>query len=391
MNTLIKLLPRLRGREQRRSSPSAATKRPVKQPQPVILDGILDISKEASDAIAADERQAWLAFEIAFPPRSPSDPPSSSSSPLPPSPLPVSGAADAPSAPAPLRDVLASELSRRRNFKGRPLDTRLPIPPIPTTPPPRSRTSSSESSPRSLRRQPRFTDLNTASPIRRCRTFPLSKEPAPRSTRAPRSLGSLEGNEDVQEGEEQHQRSTTPPGTPTTLQCLNSATREMFTIEETGAGIEPLCIVKRISGATATAPSSPAAAAPALAPAMDALLSSLDDVYAEFHEGDALSLVSISLSSGDEDDGEDVPDLDGEGGAWRSRYAGAGRDVYAPVWGAPPRERQTWPCSYSFLAGRTHALERYRVQGSRSLPDLSVELLDLSIELPELSHFEPWA
>ncbi|KAJ7470808.1 hypothetical protein FB451DRAFT_321903 [Mycena latifolia] len=404
MNTLIKLLPRLRRREQGRSPPSTVVKRPMKRPQNIILEGVLDISKEARDAIAAQEREAWLAFEIAFPPQSPTESGGScgpsgkiqegffqtstspSASPLPPSPLPVSGGNPA-TAPAPLRDVLASDLSRRRNFKGRPLVTSLPfpIPPMPTTPPPRPQTSCSDSSSaRSLRRQPRYTDLNTAFPIRRCRTFPLSKDLTARSTRAsaPLSGSAAEGGADARSAVEQ--RSTTPAGTPTNLAfpmppratftkrapARNSATRDMFTIEESAAGVEPLCIVKRVSGAVATesAPSSPFV----VDTVMDALFSSLDDVYAEFHDAEALSLVSIPLSGSESesgDDDEEIPDLDGET-AWRSRYAGAfGLDTLPPASG----ERQTWPCPYSFLAGRSHALDRYSAQGSRSLPELALE------------------
>ncbi|KAF8206999.1 hypothetical protein K438DRAFT_419245 [Mycena galopus ATCC 62051] len=144
MNSCVKLLPRLRGR---RLLPSAKT--PVKQLQNTILDEILDISKEARDAIAAEDLQA---FEIAFPPQSPTpshsgsscsptkkrqealQTPTSSQASPPPSLLPLSATAPPIGEPV-LRDVPASGLGMRRNFRGRPIHT-IPIPPMPTTPPP---------------------------------------------------------------------------------------------------------------------------------------------------------------------------------------------------------------------------------------------------------------
>ncbi|KAJ6577570.1 hypothetical protein B0H19DRAFT_563359 [Mycena capillaripes] len=115
----------------------------------------------------------------------------------------------------PFLDVPSSGLGRRRNFKGRRLDTScpIPVPPMPTTPPPEPRTSSWT---RSLRRQPRYTDLNTASPICRSRTFPLSNDRRPPPS-LPHSALLAEGSiaSDNAPGTESGRKSTTPFGSPT--------------------------------------------------------------------------------------------------------------------------------------------------------------------------------
>ncbi|KAF7335835.1 hypothetical protein MVEN_02239800 [Mycena venus] len=465
MNAIIKLLPSspLPGWLPRRSRPSAA-KRSARQPQAIMLDGVLDISKEARDAIAAEEQQrAMLPFEIAFPPESPTHseshsaslcsptekssvkPTSSPISPHPPSRLPHS-AASAPAPPTPepetaLRNVPASGLGRRRNFRGHRLNT-IPIPPMPTTPPPTPptpRTPSSLNHSRSLRRQPRYTDLNTASPISRCRTFPLSRErkstpspsPSPSLRNSQGSIVRKSTESDARDEESRHtstntSTSTTPPGSPTAFAFPlpsrttftkrtsvpfvppNSATRETFPRE---AGVEPLSIVKRFSVSGATAHSVPASPS-TLEPVMDELFSSLDDVYAEYHDGApegvslaSMDLVSISLSSDsahsarsaaddldahEEKEEEDIiADLDG-GVGWRTTYSLEDEYEYtvypesffAPTFFSPMAtlcpalhlasgESRTRPCPYSFLAEQTQALGRYHVQGSRSLPDLA--------------------
>ncbi|KAJ7666300.1 hypothetical protein B0H17DRAFT_1254518 [Mycena rosella] len=467
MNALINLLPRLRRREQSRSSPPAPARRWVKQPQTIVL-GVLDISKEARDAIATQEQQAWQQpFEIAFPPQSPTESGASCSPagkretqqafrasraslppvppptcPLPALPVSVSGLGAHPlpaAAAASLRDVPASELSRRRNFKGRPLDTSLPIPPMPTTPPPSRPYTPAAMSPSPPPPAPlhapkhRVADPPVSHLPRLQRRSLPAIAPRPGSGSSSSGSGSTPGStstsEEEEEGQQQQQqqqeRSTTPPGTPTAAvlafplppraaftkhtsatsitagaMAPNSATRAMFPIAERTSAIEPLVIVKRVSGATAHATPAPSPTA-ASAPVMHALLSSLDDVYADLHGADKLSLVSIPLSSvpsessaealaassipfplfpssssssvvDDDDDEEDLSELEG---AWRSRYANtdADTDDGLPAWAVLPptsSERQTWSCAYSFVAGRTHALGRYSAQGARSLPDL---------------------
>ncbi|KAJ6468295.1 hypothetical protein C8R45DRAFT_466085 [Mycena sanguinolenta] len=428
MDSFIKFLPRLRGRKHR-CPPSAATKTPVKQPQNTILDEILDISKEARDALAANERAAMLHFEISFPPESPTPSHSGSSrshtktqeatapqitsspasSPSPSS-LPLSAP---PTGESALRDVPASGLGRRRNFKGRPIHT-IPIPPMPTTPPPTPPTPPprTSSSTRSLRRQPRFTDLNTASPISRCRTFPLSKDrtsPPPslrNSVRLVRGSVAWRGVP-AQDAEEQESTntstsSTTPPGSPTAVLVFpipplgttftkrtsvpgwvpDRATREASSIpiRESVASVEPLSIVKR--GSTVTThegiPGSPSTIESSV---MDELFSSLDDVYAQYHDAENASMVSIPLSNSayDSAEGEDdvIEDLDGEV-VWRTTYSLA--DEYAsaffPQMHFPPvpfpSSEATRPCPYSFLVERTQTLGKYHAEGSRSLPDLAL-------------------
>ncbi|KAJ7082847.1 hypothetical protein B0H15DRAFT_431834 [Mycena belliarum] len=412
MNTiLIKLLPRLRRWQQRRSPPSH---RPSKQPQTTIVAGVLDISKEACDAIAAQDREAGLAFEIAFPPQSPTDPrgscgpaeqmhegpgfaqaPSSfssrSSSSCPHSRPPVAGAAAAP-----LRQVPASGLGQRRNFKGRTLDTSLPlvIPPMPTTPPPRpdpACSGASAASPRSLRRQPRFTDLNTSSPIRRSRTFPLSKNRDPAVRSCPPCIPGAHGdsaaaNCSAQVGDAHFTpQSITPAGSPmvlafplplsTTAAAPHHAAREMFPTEVIYAVVEPLVIVKRPMSGAATSASgdtrheSASSSLLDVDPALYALLSELGDVYADLRDSE-LSLVSISLSSSDEgvtgdadaDQDEDEEDLHlDEEVSWRSRY------LDGAAWGSP--EREAWPCSYALLPVHARSTAWHSVQRSRSLPE----------------------
>ncbi|KAJ7503532.1 hypothetical protein B0H11DRAFT_1985969, partial [Mycena galericulata] len=394
MDALIKLLPRLRKRESGHSRPPVVVRRAAKQPQTIILEGVLDISKEARDALVEEGRkqQHWEPFEIAFPsptlsgccfspgtsaeaqitprpsPASPLPSPSRSSPPHPHSAvvaIPYTAAAAGS-----LGDVPASQLSRRRNFHGQPILTSLTIPPMPTTPPPcpcpfprpssASGSSLSSSRSRSLRRQPRFTHLNTASPIRRCRTFPLSTDsPAPVSTLAsapcaPRSARSsalvavvrlAEGKECTGSGAKDGHTSTTPPGTPTpkptdlelplafplpprratftkrfsgpaaalhvSMGMPHSAAREMFPIGELGGGgsaegVEPLCIVKRASVA-ATALGSVLGRPTSLV--MDELFSSLDDAYVELQDPSAAleegadEFMSISLSDSEDGSG----------------------------------------------------------------------------------------
>ncbi|KAJ7036821.1 hypothetical protein C8F04DRAFT_466388 [Mycena alexandri] len=562
MDALSKLLPLVHVRRRWRSRPSGA-KHSVKQLQPSsILDGVLDISKEASDAIAMQEQQVeWTPFEIAFPPDSPAsasgrscspieeaaradrkanppvqtppDPPPSSPHPYPPSPsaVPLPLSRSSTLSPPPLHaptlpDVPASGLAQRRNFKGRQLVTSfpiraIPIPPMPTTPPPPRPFTSQR---RSLRRQPRFNDLNNvaASPMCRSHTFPRQKEQQKRDsvgTPPPLSPGlwvqlggpwravpgagtgagvrvsiqrlagagamgrqarhgssstrtalplplsmSADGRQDSQDStrttlavprgaqrqiSQDSTASTTPPGTPTALPLLlafplppratftkrlasvpNSATRETFGIPteaagvdgaEGGAAVEPLCIVKRVSGTTAhldensSVPPSPSPSAAV----MDELFESLDDVYADYRrapddedaaaegvEGEAASLVSISLSSdeGVHPLGTSAGDASSSGagsmassllgdleGTWRTTYSLA--EEYAVLFPAPvpahvlvpapppppqPRESQkqtlgqTRPCPYSVLAEKTQNLGRYRALGSKSLPDLGV-------------------
>ncbi|KAF7330178.1 hypothetical protein MVEN_02454800 [Mycena venus] len=143
---------------------------------------------------------------------------------------------------------------------------------------------------------------------------------------------------------------------------------------------------------------SPRAPAP-LEPVMDELFSSLDDVYAEYHDGAPEGRVPVSingLSAADDPDGHEekeeediIADLDGEVG-WRTTYSLEDEYEYtvypesffAPTFFSPMAtlcpalhlasgESRTRPCPYSFLAERTQALGRYHVQGSRSLPDLA--------------------
>ncbi|KAJ7746259.1 hypothetical protein B0H16DRAFT_959606 [Mycena metata] len=547
MDALNKLLPLVHVRRRWRSRPRP--KPPVKQLQPSssILDGVLDISKEASDAIAMQEQQVeWTPFEIAFPPDSPASasgrsrspiekaapvdrkpnppvqtptsdpPPDSPHSPHSPSPsavfLPLSRSSTSNPSPLPaptLPDVPASGLAQRRNFKGRHLITSvpirvIPIPPMPKTPPPPRPLSSHRR--RSLRRQPRFNDLNNveASPMCRSHTFPRQSAqqkresmgtPPPMSPGLWAQLGGpwravpgadpgagvrvsvqklagaapmrrqtsqgnsstrtalplpfsikADGRQDSQDStrttlavplgaqrqvSQDSTASTTPPGTPSAPLLLgfplppratftkklmsvpNSAMRETFAIQpeadgaEGSAGVEPLYIVKRVSGTTApldennSVPPSPSPSAAV----MDELFESLDDVYEDYRraadDGDAdddverevASLVSISLSSdeGVHPLGTSVGDASPSGagsmassllgdleGTWRTTYSLA--DEYAVLFPAPapPRELQkhtsgqTRPCPYSVLAEKTQNLGQYRALGSKSLPDLGV-------------------
>ncbi|KAJ7173949.1 hypothetical protein C8R43DRAFT_1204770 [Mycena crocata] len=200
----------------------------------------------------------------------------------------------------------------------------------------------------------------------------------------------------------------------------NSAAREMFPILEIAPAlpVEPIVVIKRVSGTT-TRYGSPPNIPRSPVVVMDELFSFLDDVHAEFRGSDGLSLVSIPLTdsetsavadAGDEDD----PDLDGEV-AWRIFYSLT--DEYSsfvsphrsPLLFGPERtpsfsppeeytsyfspdcasffsptllpgllpppeskERQTLPSTYSFLVERAQTLSRYHVQGSRSLPDLAL-------------------
>ncbi|KAJ7213806.1 hypothetical protein B0H12DRAFT_1242216 [Mycena haematopus] len=415
MNSFVKLLPRLRRRKHRRFSSSAA-KGPVKQLQNTILDRILDISKEARDAIAANEQQEIPPFEIAFPPGPDSPTPSHSgsyrsvtereevnapqtisslASSLAPSPLPLLAPPIGESLP--LRDVPASGLGRRRNFKGGSIHT-IPIPPMPTTPPP-SPPPKTASSTRSLRRQPRYTDLKTASPISRCRTFPLSKDrtPPPSVRNSVLLVRGPMARRAAQDAEEENGMSTTPAGSPTALTfplpprttftkrtsalfgAPNSATREGFPINQTVGGVRPLSIVKRISVVTTheSVPESPSTVG---SPVMDELFACLDDAYAQYNDAEDTSMVSISLSDSDYDsareDDDFIEDLDGEV-VWRTTYSLA--DEYAaffPQTHFPPVHfpvsEETRPCPYSFLVERTQTLSKYHAEGSRSLPDLAL-------------------
>ncbi|KAJ7760623.1 hypothetical protein DFH07DRAFT_957459 [Mycena maculata] len=405
MKTFTKLLPRLRKRESRRSPPPSAVKRPI-WPQPIILEGVLDISKELRDALAREERQEWSPVEIAFPPGSPTasggscspgkrpeasssqTPSPSSASPIPSPELPHS-VVDAHTAGPPPRDMLASELGRRRNFRGRRLDTTLTIPPMPTTPPPLPIpwpcTCSASPGPLNLRRQPRFTDLNTASPIRRCLTFPVSNANAkgapPRSKRSSDlAAPSADGEEDAVKGE----GSTTLPGTPSAALMFpfppratftkwymppaqampNSAMQAMFAIGEadTAMGVEPLFVVKRVSEATAPLESPP------VSPVMDELLSSLNNVYTESQDPDPDpdgSFVTISLESATADDtgGDDDLELEGEVTfritySLTEEYASFFRVPLPPPPPPPPPPPGTpeRPCAYTFLVGRARSL-----------------------------------
>ncbi|KAJ7116597.1 hypothetical protein C8R44DRAFT_879956 [Mycena epipterygia] len=395
MKSLVKLLPRLRRRAQSRSVPSAVVQRSVtQQPHSIILDGVLDISKETSDAIAAEEQQECQPFEVNFPPGSPTysgrsfspggkrqkassrrthTSPSASTPSAPPTPL----SAVAPlAAVAPLPDVLASELSRRRNFKGRPLGLVLLIPPMPTMAPPTPRTSLST---HSLRHQPRFTDLNT-SPVRRCRTFPFSQERAPRSIQdSPCVSSSVCASEASGDSEPEPEYSTTPPGSPTVFvfpsapratftkpigPVCHSVAREIFPTGETeAAGVEPLCIPVRST------------------PAMDALFSSMDDIYEELH-CDVLSFVTISLSDSESSDSDfdsrgeegdaDQEDADIVEGPWWTTYSLSEEytTFFPPALLQPAASmRQRWPCME-----RADHWGRYCPQGSRSMPDLCSSL-----------------
>jgi hypothetical protein len=196
------------------------------------------------------------------------------------------------------------------------------------------------------------------------------------------------------------QDSTTPPGTPTALafplppratftkrstplRVPNSATREIFTIGEIEIGVEPLTIVKRVSGVTVheSIPGSPST----VEPVMDELFSSLDDVYAEFHDVDGMSMVSISLSDsvyasarGDGTDEDDIiEDLDGEV-AWRTTYSLANecaaffpQALFPAILFRPSDETRPYP--YSFLVERTQRLSTYRVQGTQRLSTYRVQ------------------
>ncbi|KAJ7352272.1 hypothetical protein DFH08DRAFT_990686 [Mycena albidolilacea] len=277
MNSLLKLLPpRLRLLGWR----SAKPKRPVKQKQLqlTILDGVLDISKEARDAIALAEDEIEIA--IAFPlehesptsshshfdsgggsysptykhkslqtPTAPASPvssllpPSLSSSPSSSSaksllaPPPVGGCLD-PDLPA----IPASTLGTHRGFKGRRIDTlRIPIPPMPTGPPPSPPSAPRASaSPESENVGTAPEDANasarntvSAFPIARCRTFPVSPPPPAHRARVRSLRGSVGVDWGAAQGEDTHEAeeeegilgyenehgargsgSTTPPGIP---------------------------------------------------------------------------------------------------------------------------------------------------------------------------------
>ncbi|KAJ7650872.1 hypothetical protein FB45DRAFT_27170 [Roridomyces roridus] len=427
MDSLLKLLPRLqlRRRESRRSRPKRELSTKQRQ-QPIILEGVLDISMEARDALAQEEQshhESTSAFEMDLPPVSPtasgdswsprktpkaccSDTAGSSSS-----------RSSSPRIPHPDLGPPLSATSLLRERQRRNVN-KLIIPPMPTTPPPipppRPRTSSPPPS--------HLLHPYTASDMQRCITFPLVKDyagpslppplpltlpPLPRSQWnadseslplvrqpeaivAPRSGQSpspspAADEEDGDEGERgggrygggllqqqsqsgtesegrvdllrvspppplQAAESTTPPGTPWALQLtFPLPPRATFTkrasssrysgiaqllpllgdLEEVGAGVEPLFIVKpRQRGSLATVPSTAYTYASAnaslsdhgivdgggssseepdppspVSPVIDELFSSLDDVYAEFKSTEGSDeFMSISLGSGSDVD-----------------------------------------------------------------------------------------
>ncbi|KAJ7220297.1 hypothetical protein GGX14DRAFT_586487 [Mycena pura] len=367
MNTLIKLLPQFR---RRRRTPAA--NRPAKQPRSIVPDGVLDISKEASD------RLQCLTFTVEFPAASPtasafsesyspaSRSPSSSS---PPSPRP--GGAPELAGPGPL--------ARRRNFTGRQLRLDrdripIPIPPMPTTPPPPPPQSSTAAGTWS---QPWFTDVTTAAPIRRSRTCPLSSE---RESSPPlRFLLSDEMGGHAAETtplEEDFAQAVPLCVAPRTLRCS--------TAPPTGeGGTDAMCIVKR--GSRATVPESVRNYGSART--SDAV----DDVYAAHRDigghsdgdgeeaGSIASFVTISLSSSATAARQEALgrclDCGGEG-AWRKTLSIA--DGYATpffIFG-PPRVSPVRETSRPSVVWRTQArgLRRASVQRSRSLPNLCIRV-----------------
>ncbi|KAK7032740.1 hypothetical protein R3P38DRAFT_769414 [Favolaschia claudopus] len=387
-NIFVKLLPRW---------PSLSRKPSLRctgeaLPEQATANGVLDISKEARDAIAAEEQEDKLPFAITFYRQSPmsfqcigpynpvgeeqavtrtcTPSPASSSTP---SMLPSQITTPPNSEFLVLRDVPASTLGRRRNFKGRRLDT-IPIPPMPTAPAPAAppRTSSST---HSLRRQPRYTNLNGASPRRtppfsrdrRPLTWCPSSEVQPGSPTAPAPLSARECSTTFAGDSSRRPTFTHRASAP--LRLPDSATLDMFSTDEILFG--PQCI-----------PGSPST----IEPVLEDIFTSLDDVYAQYHEADEASLVSISLSDSGyevgEEEGEeeveddDFEDLDGEV-AWRVTYSLA--DEYASwlpqslVSPLPSSSDEMRPCPYSFLAERTQTLSKYLAVGSRSLPDFALE------------------
>ncbi|KAJ7284390.1 hypothetical protein C8J57DRAFT_1216832 [Mycena rebaudengoi] len=406
INTLNKLFPKLRKERSEGAAPLVVPKGRLPVKESVVLEGVLDISLEANDALAPEGRQA-MGFEITFPPASPTDSSGSCSSTLnskgarplldPPAsphahiPLPLAVTPPLVAATPTLRDVLPSELGGRRNFKGRCLDTSLPLsaPPMSTHLP-----HESSSTNRTLRRQSELIALNAG---RRSNSLPLSRHRTSQSNPAQLSLvvdwDSDSDSEDSSDealdddsskgmGKSKRLEFPLPPRRTFTKRYApqsmpNSATREMFTIGEAEVRVEPLHIVKRESGSesisTRTARSTMNSDL-----VMDELFLTLDDVYEEFRNGSDESPEPASRSSW----GSNSPPYIDEPDDWdelgttrglRIRYSLAEEEFrqvpppYRTVRGDDPR----WMCAHSFLVARKYSLGSYSALGSQSLPDLT--------------------
>ncbi|CAK5268865.1 unnamed protein product [Mycena citricolor] len=415
MDTITSLLPRFRRSRQKRFSATRPQRvgQQVIQGQPVILEGVLDISKEARDAIAEGKAQnGWHPFEMGIRPDSPTGSSGSSSGSSKAQqlqqeqqeqqqqhsagqvhrPLSSSPPFDPPEMTSP---SLSAKTVMPRDPDGRRFAQSITIPARPDAAPPLP--LARDSLIHSLRRQPRYTELNSLSPIRRCRTFPLSVEAEP-AVLAPVgrdecSSSSRNSNSAIRGPEKPREASTTGPNESLLPSWAGFAfpmpPKATFTKRWTptippsaslpvdGMGhVEPLSIVKRESGSTSssrgTSDSSRSSAV-----VINELLSSLDDMYAEIRSAASEgrdSFVSIPLDS----PLESLPDLDGAE-TWAATYSLADEPAAFVSRAAPPRspsaKRHSWIalCPHSFVLERAKTVERYRRRGvaSRSLPDLA--------------------
>ncbi|KAJ6596030.1 hypothetical protein B0H10DRAFT_767260 [Mycena sp. CBHHK59/15] len=186
-----------------------------------------------------------------------------------------------------------------------------------------------------LRRKPKYTDLNMPTSIQRCTSARSNRNPSQYLSLALAS----------EEESDRQRRNTTPSVVPavlnhslppratsTTLSRQPSSTaRAISSIGDLMMGVEPLCIVKRVSRlvASESAHSSPRNAGSV----MDELLLWLDGVYAELWNAASPEAFSCSDSGedgseewdgadADEDDSEDAGESDDEDdeSGWRTTY-----------------------------------------------------------------------
>ncbi|KAJ7056780.1 hypothetical protein C8F01DRAFT_360498 [Mycena amicta] len=438
MNNLLKLLPLPLPHFRRRSRTGGAStksKHHSTLPHITVLPGVLDISKAASDALAAEDAanvaaraDAATPFEVGVT-TAPSFRRQSSAPPLSRAPSQTPGSPRPPS--------VSSRSSRR-------LPVPLPIPPMPTTPSPRPPSQAFDFLQITLDAEAANADLRPS--LRRWRTFPLSKRRTHGSEPTlPLGMAQDEKRERKESVADSASSPDDSPITPALTEAFplppratftkrlspqallrHSATGSLFDSTVVSDDTEPLLIVKRGSAATTTTGRNsnsqgvlrvgvpaqddgignkqPNSRGSTSESTMGELLESLDDVYEAFRtEGTGSdSWVSISLSphaaailplppsvrEEDEDDfDEELDTIDTRPG----RLSSIGIDIDLAL--LPPAltcTRATWPrphmyspwrtqtraAPYSFLVERVQSIRSFGscAPGSRSLPDLVLNL-----------------
>ncbi|KAF7327327.1 hypothetical protein MKEN_00310200 [Mycena kentingensis (nom. inval.)] len=397
--------------------PSSKRTHPKRKPAPflerTVLPGVLDISKEIADALAAQEsanpcavEPEWLSFEVAFPPSSPGVTTAVSS-------RRHTASSQRPRSLSPTRTPASV-----RSASSRRLPVPLPVPPMPTTPSPRPPSQTFD-----FQREVDVVNAERRAVIRRCRTYPLSRRRrshSPLPTMLDEDIPERLAQAETLNGRTARTDSSDDlPATPL-VNAFPVPPRSTFTkrlspqalLRRSVAGSSgsddtgPLVIVKRTSGPTASVrvsvdrPDGQTIHSPVSDVTMDELLETLDDVYEEFRGtssgSDVDSWVSIPLSSPprqafslsppleqDEEAGDD-DEQQRDTIATRARLSSleivlailprlGDAELGALAWVLPRRHGQTRSGPYSFLVERVDRIRSFGVcaPASRSMPDLS--------------------